>query len=80
MKKETKDNRTILVAKKGYFLANADMTIYGVSILLGTKDKKENYKELPLSEMPTPIEPLKPLTEEEKKQLELLLERQKITR
>ena len=80
MKTETINGMTKITAKKGCFLANEDMTIYGVSILLGTKDKKENYKELPLSEMPTPIEPLKPLSEEEKKQLELLLERQKITR
>ena len=80
MRTETINGMTKITAKKGYFLANEDMTIYGESILLGTKDKKENYKELPLSEMPTPIEQLKPLTEEEKKQLELLLERQKITR
>ena len=74
MKKETKDNRTILVAKKGYFLANKDMSIYGERISLGSKDKPENYKELPLSEMPVDINSI-PLTPEEEAQFEALLKR-----
>lgn len=77
MKTEKVGNHTIITAEEGYFLANEDMTVYGVTLSLGTNDSPENYTEHPLSEMPVIEEPevLEPLTEEEKEQLELLLKR-----
>lgn len=79
MKQETINNRVILTAKKGYFLANKDMSIYGTKLSLGAKDKADNYKELPMSEYPQIEEIIDPLTPEEELQLENLLKRKEAT-
>lgn len=47
----------VLIADEGKFLANADMSLYGTTIILGETDSPENYTERPLEEMPQPSEP-----------------------
>lgn len=65
---------TKITAADGCFLSDKRMKVYGVSILLGSRDKPENYRELPLSEMPK-VDNIDPLTPEEEEQLKQLLKR-----
>ena len=51
---------TVIRASEGYFLANADMTLYGYEIVLGKYDSPSNYRELPISEWPEIPEPEEP--------------------
>ena len=79
MKQEIINGMVKITADEGYFLTNEQETVYGVSILLGKHDSPENYKEYPLSEYPVVEPQVEPLTLEEMKLLEQLLERQKMT-
>lgn len=62
---------TVIKAAEGYFLANADMTLYGYEIVLGKYDSPDNYRELPVSDWPSepgtnePTEPTEPSGQED---------------
>ena len=52
MTSEIKDGHILITAAEGYFLANADKSIYGIGLWLGTNDSPDNYQEYPISEYP----------------------------
>lgn len=57
MTQEIRDNHVLITASEGYFLANADKSIYGIGLWLGTNDSPDNYQEYPLSDWPKTDDP-----------------------
>ena len=60
MTQEIRDKHVLITAAEGYFLANADKSIYGIGLWLGINDSPENYNEYPMSEYPESPEIIEP--------------------
>ena len=52
---DNEQGHVIIRADEGKFIANSDMSLYGLEIILGKYDSPENYHELPIEQWP--IEP-----------------------
>lgn len=60
---DNKGNYTVIKAEDGFFIANTNMTIYGLEIILGKYDSPENYIEHPIEEWPEEPDPNEASTE-----------------